>query len=191
MTDSLATARRRVRPVVVVSALVAALLLIGVGWAWRVASARVADPDMSLPDHADALLVFFGGEERVPFAAGLVDSGIADTLVINHGLKDGRLAEDLSPLCDDPSLAYEVVCIVAEPSDTAGEARVFSELAVERGWSSVVVVTSDFHVERARFHLEQCFDGDIHAQGVDTGTSRSERRETLKLLVAWIIGRGC
>lgn len=146
---------------------------------------------MSLPDHADAVVVFFGGEDRASSAVDLMEAGIADTLVINHGAKDGVLRESYSPLCGDPTLAYEVVCIIAEPSSTAGEARAFAELADARGWSTLIAYTSNYHLERARFLLERCFDGEVHGQSVDSNNPSAVGRETRKLLASWIIGWWC
>lgn len=160
-------------------------------WGFRSASERVANPASSLPDHADAVVVFFGGEDRAPAAAELMATGVADTLVINHGLKDGRLAEAFSPLCSDPTLDYEVVCIVAEPSNTIGEARSFSALATDRGWTALIAFTSDFHLARAHLHLERCFDGSVDTQAVDSANETNDNREASKLLLAWTLRRGC
>lgn len=164
---------------------------VGIIWGFRAASNQVANPTMSLPDRADAVVVFFGGEDRAPAAAGLMTTGVADTLVINHGLKNGRLAEAFSPLCNDPTLDYEVVCIVAEPSNTIGEARAFAELAADRGWTTLIAFTSDFHLTRAQLHLERCFDGSVGAQAVTSDRQTNDGREASKLALAWTIRRGC
>ena len=171
--------------------LLAVCAAVGLIWGFLSASDKVANPTTSMPDDADALVVFFGGEDRAPAAAELMTAGIADTLVINHGLKDGRLAEALSPLCDDLTLDYEVVCIVAEPSNTIGEARAFAELAADRGWTTLIAFTSDFHLARAQLHLERCFDGSIGGRAVSSTNKTNDRREATKLLLAWTIRRGC
>jgi hypothetical protein len=44
----------------------------------------------------------------------------------------------------------EVVAVVPEPSTTRGEARAVSGLAADRGWREILVVTSTYHLPRAR-----------------------------------------
>lgn len=173
------------------------LVLLGVGLAigatsgFAAAFQQVRNPATSRPTRADAVVVFYGGEERAPAAVELMETGVADALVLNHGLANGRLTEPYFPPCDDPTLDYEVICIAASPSDTLGEARAFSDLAEQRGWDSLIAFTTDFHSARARFHLERCFKGTVDSQIVDAQRNTGDVRESAKLLVAWTTRPDC
>lgn len=111
---------------------------------------------------ADAVMVLAGEQRRLPVALGLVERGVAPLLVISDGL-DPRWTK-ANRLCryGDPE---RVVCIRPEPYSTRGEARLAARLARERGWDSLVVVSSRFHLFRARSLFERCFDGRLELVG--------------------------
>jgi uncharacterized SAM-binding protein YcdF (DUF218 family) len=52
-------------------------------------------------------------------------------------------------------------CFSPDPFTTKGEGRELRRLAAQYGWTTVIVVTSVPHISRARYILEQCFDGDL------------------------------
>jgi uncharacterized SAM-binding protein YcdF (DUF218 family) len=52
-----------------------------------------------------------------------------------------------------------VVCFLADPFSTRGEARAVARLARWRHWSSIAVVTSTFHLTRAKLLFDRCYDG--------------------------------
>jgi hypothetical protein len=77
-------------------------------------------------------------------AVELAAQGVAPTLVVVR-------AEATAPeLLTAPSLPFEVLSVVPEPSSTRGEARAVARLAAERDWRRILVVTSTYHVPRAR-----------------------------------------
>ena len=55
--------------------------------------------------------------------------------------------------CADP----HVLCFAARPYSTRGEARAIGRLARERKWVRIDVVTSRFHVFRAKRMIERCY----------------------------------
>ena len=113
---------------------------------------------------ADALVVLAGGgAERLDEAVRLVETGAAPVLAISHGRRPGSV--DANRLCNG-GLPYEVLCFEPRPDRTQGEARAVAQLARRRGWRSVIVVTSRYHVTRATMLLERCFDGDVRGVGV-------------------------
>jgi uncharacterized SAM-binding protein YcdF (DUF218 family) len=80
------------------------------------------------------------------------------------------------------------------PFSTRGEAEGFARLAAARGWASVLVVSSRYHVARARILFERCFAGAVYADGVDQ--SLLDRvlavpSETAKLAHALTARRSC
>ena len=104
---------------------------------------------------ADAVMVLAGEKRRLPVGLELVERGVAPLLVISDGL-DPRWTQ-ANRLCrfGDPA---KIVCVRPDPYSTRGEARLAARLARERGWDSLVVVTSRFHLFRARVRFERCFE---------------------------------
>ena len=111
---------------------------------------------------ADAVVVLSGGQgDRLPEGVRLVRAGVAPTLVISDGQAEGW--DEANRLCDNG----DAVCFKPDPYSTQGEARWIAREAERRGWDSVVVVTSSYHVKRARKIVERCFDGRIAVVGTD------------------------
>src|SRR5262249_38139606 len=89
---------------------------------------------------------------------------------------------------------YTVYCPHPHPFSTRGEARAVAQLAAAHGWRSLVVVTSRYHVTRARMLFDRCFPGQIRAVRGPWPLGQVGRvvvGETLKLGYAVLIGRGC
>jgi uncharacterized SAM-binding protein YcdF (DUF218 family) len=141
--------------------LVFLLLLVG----WLIATTVLfVRPREDAPEDADAVVVLSGsGRYRLPRALELMRAGVAPTLVISNGLDPGW--RQARRLCRDGEPRFRVICFVPNPDSTQGEAEAVGRLAVGRDWRSVVLVTSRFHVTRARMLFERCFDGDIGAVG--------------------------
>lgn len=99
---------------------------------------------------ADAIVVLGGRPNRLPVALQLWHEGVAPTLVVFN--EDGR--------GDDEHLYFR-----PDPYNTRGEARVTARLAREHGWRSIVLVTSSYHLPRARRIFRRAFDGEIVAAG--------------------------
>lgn len=114
-------------------------------------------PAEDRPEPSDAVIMLAGGEgERLVRARALADEGLAPVLVIMNGnAGSGRR------LCRAGDLAYEVIC-PDNAGTTRGEARAIRALAADRGWRSIILVTSDFHLRRASSTVARCFDGTIH-----------------------------
>lgn len=109
---------------------------------------------------ADAVVVLFGGRGRLPVGIELVERGVAPVLVVSQG-RDRRWR---SPgLCDRRDIS--VLCPVADEESTRGEARLIGRLAREQGWDSLVVVSSRFHLFRARLLIHRCYDGRLAMVG--------------------------
>lgn len=103
----------------------------------------------------DAVVVHAGSRERLAHAFDLMDADTAPTLVLIGGAEPWwRRANHL---CGQQE-PYEIVCPTPDPINTIGEARALSRLVGERGWTSVVVVSSDYHLRRAT-HLDRRCSG--------------------------------
>lgn len=106
---------------------------------------------------ADAIVVFVGSTDRLDTALELMDDAAAPNLVIPNGTDN----DDAEDLCRDAPDG--VFCPSTENLDTRGEAEAIGQIAREEAWSSVIAVTSVYHVRRATYLLGRCFDGSITA----------------------------
>jgi uncharacterized SAM-binding protein YcdF (DUF218 family) len=113
-------------------------------------------------------------------------------LVISGGL-DPRQPK-ANELCRDGGKGFSVTCFSPDPDSTRGEARRVADLARERGWKRVLVVTSRFHVTRARMLFDSCTDIDVDAVGVDypwSSVPAAVAGEWVKLGLSETVSRGC
>jgi hypothetical protein len=109
----------------------------------------------------DAVVVHAGGTgERLDRALELIDDGAAPVLVVMYG--DHPDFPQAPGLCgaEEP---FEVICPSPEPVSTVGEARALGTLIDDQGWDEVVIVTSDYHVRRAKLLDARCTDATIRA----------------------------
>jgi uncharacterized SAM-binding protein YcdF (DUF218 family) len=144
--------RRRRRWTIVVIAVLGAVVIAGLP--------VYVNPQTDTVRRADAILILGGYEyDRYVTGFGLGDEGWAPNVVVSNpnGAKDAWLTE----YCRAPHREFKLYCFLPEPGTTAGEAREFRRLADENGWRTVIVVTFRPHVSRARFIVQQCFDGAV------------------------------
>lgn len=110
--------------------------------------------------HADAIFVLGGhGYGRYPFGLQLGVQGWAPTIVVSN--PNGPEDPWLTDYCATPHPGLNLHCFIPNPPTTKGEGRELRRLAAEHRWRTVIVVTFRPHISRARFILEQCFDGDL------------------------------
>ena len=117
-------------------------------------------PQIDQLRHADAVLILGGfGDLRYPFGSDLASKGWAPNVVVSnpHGTDDPWL----TGFCAAPHPEFDLQCFAPDPPTTKGEGRELRRLASQYGWRTVIVVTFRPHISRARFILEQCFDGDL------------------------------
>ena len=150
-------------------------------------------PDDDEPRRADAIVVLAGGRKaRLEKGLELVRGGVSTTLVISDGEAPGW--NEANRLCDGAGRTVEVVCFRPDPYSTWGEAEDVAALARRNGWRSLAVVTSTFHVYRARMLFERCFPGRVSAVGAGSSLLYLPRAllwETAKLGVALTVRRDC
>jgi uncharacterized SAM-binding protein YcdF (DUF218 family) len=179
--------RLRFRPVLLVLAALAA--------AWIGATLVLfAWPRTDDPRRADAVLVLSGGRNsRLDPALDLMHRKIAPILVISGaGIDEGwRKAR---ALCAHGANGFRVLCFDPKPYSTRGEARELARLARRHGWHEVDVVTSRYHVFRARMILRRCYHGGLAMIGADSpwyNAPASWSSEWGKLLYQLTIQRSC
>jgi uncharacterized SAM-binding protein YcdF (DUF218 family) len=129
------------------------LVLLALVGAFAAASAYlfVRPAEDAVPRRADAVVVLSGGQHRLTEGVRLWRRGVASTLAISDGRNPAW--PQANRLCG----RSHVRCFRPSPYSTRGEAR----WAAAQGWSSVVVVTSTYHVRRARELFERCIDGRV------------------------------
>ena len=119
-----------------------------------------AFPTERVPQRADAVVVLAGQwERRLPVGERLVRDRVAPVLA----LSEDSDADWPRHLCR----RRNVVCFQADPYSTTGEAAALRTVAARRGWESLVLVTSDYHVTRATLLVERCVDARVDAVAAD------------------------
>lgn len=142
--------RRRHLVYMSMAALVILLFLNGVSGTMLFAGAK-ADP----LKRADAIVVLSGEHDgREAYGISLAEQGYAPTVLLSTapGPKDLTMQESCRPRPD-----ISVICDVATPFTTRGEAIMTRHLAEKYDWKSVIVISWRFHLPRARYIFNQCF----------------------------------
>jgi uncharacterized SAM-binding protein YcdF (DUF218 family) len=100
--------------------------------------------------YADAIVSLDGDRpRRLRKAVELAAGGVAPALVVV------RAAAVAPELLSARELPFEVFSVLPDPSSTRGEARAVARLVGERDWQSILVVTSSYHVPRARMIFQR------------------------------------
>lgn len=114
-----------------------------------------------------------GKGDRIAEGLRLWRAGVARTLVLSDGRSEDEKRDTRH--CDRP----RTLCFVPDPYSTQGESRWVGLEARRRGWESLLVVTSAYHVRRARMVFGRCFGGRLAVVGSDPPL------ENLLIGVAW------
>ena len=124
----------------------AAALSIGLGFIWFVRHVRAEE--VSLHRDADGIVALTGGASRITDAIELLASGRGKRLLIS-GAYRGTNSNEISRL--NPEFARWVRCCVDfdRSLNTLGNAVETKRWAESRGFRSLIVVTSNYHMPRA------------------------------------------
>lgn len=137
--------------------------------AWGVAGyVLLVKPSLNAPRHVDAVIVLGPPTADGRFDVGyqLVKSGYASTLVVSGPTPN---VPQLKELCHDGIAKAKIICFQPEPRTTRGEAQKIEELAQRYRWKSIMVVTSTYHVSRARTIIQRCFSGTVLMEAARQG----------------------
>jgi uncharacterized SAM-binding protein YcdF (DUF218 family) len=91
---------------------------------------------------------------------------VAPLLVISGSGLDKRW-QTARRLCRNGAPGFRVLCFDPNPYSTRGEAEEIARLARSHHWRRVDVVTSDYHVFRARLIIRRCYHGGLALIGTD------------------------
>jgi len=161
--------------------------------AWAVLAAVLfLWPPQHVPQHADALVVLAGARgPRLTRGLALARRGVAPVLVVSDAWSPTWV--EANRLCAGRPAPAPVLCFHPDPYSTRGEARSVARLAANHHWKSVLVVTSRYHIARARILFERCFGGAVYTEGARqsfAGRLIAVPLETLKLAYTYVY-RGC
>ena len=119
-----------------------------------------------IPERAGVLFVYAGGEgERLRKAVELMEVGVAPLLVVSRGKEPWQGQTEIDKICSRVDTRYIVKCVVAEVDSTVGESREFAMIANKLGVDHVVLVTSNYHLFRAKLWMGRFFSGKISGAG--------------------------
>ncbi len=161
--------------------------------AWAVLAAVLfLWPPRHVPQHADAVVVLAGARgPRLTRGLELVRQGVAPVLAISDAWSPTWV--EANRLCAGRPAPAPVLCFHPVPYSTRGEARVAANLAADRHWRSVLVVTSRYHIARARILFDRCLDGVVYTAAAEQSFLTrlvAAPLETIKLAYAYT-RRGC
>lgn len=117
------------------------------------------------PEKTDAIVVLTGGAGRVARGLSLMEAGAAKRMLIsgadstvrpNELAHEYRVPRRLFACCID--LGYEAV-------DTRSNGEETAEWLAENGYKSVRLVTTEWHMPRARMELAHALTGDVEVIG--------------------------
>ena len=116
------------------------------------------------PQKADAVIVLGGGvvtdlkilpwgaQERVQRGVELYKQGYVDKVIVTGGLVKGHdytESDIMAPYTEFLGVAKEDIFKEDKAEDTRGNATYSLEIMQENSWEKVLLVTSDFHTQRA------------------------------------------
>jgi uncharacterized SAM-binding protein YcdF (DUF218 family) len=150
-------------------------------------------PATDAPGPADALVVLGPGRhgERLAKATELLRRGLAPIVVVSRSRR-GRHWPLEAQLC----ARRRAICFRGRPFTTRGEARIVGRLAAEHGWKRLLLVTSTYHVTRARLLYGRCVKGQIAVVAANADAGLRERLRLIAhewggLLDAVLFARSC
>ena len=146
------------------------------------------------PAHADVVVVLSGSAKRLPPALALIRRRVAPVLALSSVALTPKWKAARRLCRAGRYLQARVLCFTAEPFSTRGEAETVARLARMRGWNRVVVVTSTFHLTRARMLFRRCYHGGLWMVGAPFPWWKLPKEwatETGKLVVQTLLERSC
>lgn len=138
-----------------------AVLILSLGTTWLIGLARYAariPTQPALTEFADAVVVLTGGSKRMDAGVALLVNGAAPVLFVSgvdHRVDPARI-RDLIPESGDSLDQGTIYCCIVlgyGASDTLGNARETALWARATGKTSLILVTSNYHMPRARLEF--------------------------------------
>ncbi|MBO6894076.1 MAG: YdcF family protein [Roseibium sp.] len=149
---SQAVRKKRVGLRILIVSMIAALIA-GASGHFLFFAHKVASSEVPVTTNADAIVVLTGGQARVSEAVRLLEEGNADRLLIS-GVHPGTTREQLAAVTSsNMPLERGSVELDRHALNTAGNASETAAWVRKNGFKSLLVVTSAYHLPRARAEL--------------------------------------
>lgn len=147
------------------------------------AGSAVLHPRIDSPKGVDAIVVVEGAaDDRYGYARQLARAGVANHIIVSRtpgSTSEYATAIDTycasAPFLNVDNQLVDIECFSPDLGTTEGEAATATQIAQDRGWSSLLVVTYWGHVSRVRIYFEQCFDGAVYVTDTPRPASISRR----------------
>jgi len=147
-------ATRRRKPVRFVVAAVVATVVVGVAAGFVGFARAVSEAVPPADPRAEGIVVLTGGTARIDGALTLLAEGRAARLLIS-GVNPAVTRDKLAEIVDDRVRPVLWCCVdIDYARDTIENARSTHRWVKERGFRSLIVVTSDYHMPRSMAELE-------------------------------------
>jgi uncharacterized SAM-binding protein YcdF (DUF218 family) len=165
--------------------------------AWLVACAVLfvwPPAETGAPARANAVVVLSGAKNRLTKGEQLIRDGVAPVLAISSVLKTPNWPAARRLCHAGRYLRARVLCFEADPYSTRGEAETMSKIARRHRWSSLAIVSSTFHLTRAKLLFQRCYAGKLSFIGSSTPWWKLPSEwvsETAKLTVQLLFQRSC
>jgi uncharacterized SAM-binding protein YcdF (DUF218 family) len=165
--------------------------------AWLIACAVLfvwPPAETGVPARASAVVVLSGAKNRLTRAEELIRGGVAPVLAISSVRKTPRWRAAVRLCRAGRYFRARVLCFEARPYSTRGEAETMAKIARSHGWRSLVIVSSTFHLTRAKLLFRRCYSGRLSLVGTSTPLWQLPAEwgeETAKLFVQLLFERSC
>ena len=109
----------------------------------------------------DGIVVFTGGPQRIDRALDLLADGQAKRVLIS-GVGRTVRPVDLAAEYRRPLSLFDCCVVLGrEAADTRGNGREVARWVERRNYSSIRLVTTDWHMRRARYEVERSLPSDV------------------------------
>lgn len=117
-------------------------------------------PPQGMPARVDAIVVLDGIGDRLDTALNLAWERRAPVLVISYTLNQPLWSD--GSVCAPKVTAAKVICFIANPATTRGEAESIGRIASQHHWHSIVLVATAPQDPVALVRASRCFSGKIY-----------------------------
>lgn len=120
--------------------------------------AHIHAPLSQVVPNADAIVVLTGGHARLGPAANLLEQRAGNRLLVS-GVNPQTGASALRKALDLPQADFDCcVDIGYQAADTVGNAREIANWVTQYGFTSIIVVTNDYHMPRSLAEIRRVDD---------------------------------
>lgn len=124
------------------------------------------------PQQADTIIVLSGGQGRVEKAAELYQAGFASSLILTNGLESKMLS-----IATSSGIPQDAILLENAALSTYQNAEYTLPIMKEHGYTSAIVVSSDFHMRRVKLLFDRVYKGSgIELTYVSSETSYNASR---------------